>query len=197
MWRDRDGDAMDFYDLKGVAEALLAGVRADGVCFQPAVHPTYRPGRTAEIQAGGRRIGVLGELHPRVRGAWGLLETLPVLLADIDLVALREASGDVTRVDDVPRFPASVEDLAIVVNDDVPAAEVELAVRRAGGSLLREVRLFDVYRGEQVGANKKSLAYSLTYQAEDRTLSDKDVEKLRSRIIRAVEGQLGATVRKR
>jgi phenylalanyl-tRNA synthetase beta chain len=78
----------------------------------------------------------------------------------------------------------------------VKAADVELVLRRAGGNLLRDIRLFDVYRGEQVGAGKKSLAYSLTYQADDRTLSDKDVEKLRAKLIRAVEGQLGASVRK-
>lgn len=207
-WRDsvaRDGgsgntgrpdESLDFFDLKGVVEALLAGLRIDGARFEAAAHPTYRPGRTAVISVGDRQVGVLGELHPRVSEAWGLPEGQPALVADFDLAALREVAGEVERVSDVPRFPATIEDLALVVDEGVPAADVEAAVRRAGGSLLRGLQLFDVYRGEQIGAGKKSLAYSLSYQADDRTLSDKDVEKLRAKIIRAVEAQLGATVRR-
>jgi phenylalanyl-tRNA synthetase beta chain len=127
---------------------------------------------------------------------WALPADRPVLIADFDLEALRRAVAKDYVVRDVPRFPATIEDLAIVVNEDVPAATVVQVIRQAGGALLRDVRLFDVYRSEQIGAGKKSLAYSLTYQAEDRTLTDKDVEKLRAKIIRAVEGQLGATVRR-
>ena len=84
----------------------------------------------------------------------------------------------------------------MIVDDAVKAADIESALRRAGGNLLSKVELFDVYRGEQVGAGKKSMAYSLTYQAEDRTLGDKDVEKQRNKIVRSLEAQLGATIRK-
>jgi phenylalanyl-tRNA synthetase beta chain len=97
---------------------------------------------------------------------------------------------------DLPRFPAVIEDLSIIVPEEMRAAEVVRIIHQAGGGLLRAARLFDVYRGEQVGAGKKSLAYSLTYQAEDRTLTDKDVEKVRAQIIRALEGQHGAIVRR-
>ena len=83
----------------------------------------------------------------------------------------------------------------MVVNEDVPAAQVEQTIRRAGGNLLRNVSLFDVYHGEQLGNGKKSLAYALTYQAEDRTLTNTDIEKPRNKIIRALEGQLGGTIR--
>jgi phenylalanyl-tRNA synthetase beta chain len=187
---------LDFYDLKGVIQALLDGLRVSSATFEAAAHPTYYPGRAAAICVKDQRIGRFGELHPRVREALDLPAGQPTLIADVDLVALRMAADAVKTIQDVPRFPATVEDLAIVVNDDVKAADVELILRRAGGNLLRGVRLFDVYRGEQIGAGKKSLAYSLTYQADDRTLSDKDVEKLRAKLIRAVEGQLGASVRK-
>jgi phenylalanyl-tRNA synthetase beta chain len=195
-WQAGNTVTMDFFDLKGVIEAVLGELHVAGATFQPASHPTFYPGRAASIQSPAGQIGVLGELHPRVREQWSFDANTPVLLADIDLVALRQAAGGARTIQDVPRFPATVEDLAIVVNDDVPAADVELALRRAGGNLLRGVSLFDVYRGEQAGAGKKSLAFSLTYQADDRTLGEKDVEKLRAKLIRAVEGQLGATVRK-
>lgn len=195
-WRGSTVASMDFFDLKGVIEALLRELHVEGATFVPATHPTFYPGRAAAIQTEDAQVGVFGELHPKVREQWGFDADKPVLLADIDMVALQKAAGGARAIQDVPRFPATVEDLAMVVNEDVPAADVELALRRAGGNLLRGIALFDVYRGEQIGAGKKSLAYSLTYQAGDRTLGEKDVEKLRAKLIRAVEGQLGATVRK-
>lgn len=196
VWRGGNAPNMDFFDLKGVIETLLRELHVEGATFQPAAHPTLYPGRAAAIQTKAAQLGLLGELHPKVREQWGFDASAPVLLADLDVMALRQAAGGARTIQDVPRFPATVEDLAIVVNEDVPAADVEMTLQRAGGNLLRGIALFDVYRGEQLGAGKKSLAYSLTYQADDRTLGEKDVEKLRAKLIRAVEGQLGATVRK-
>jgi phenylalanyl-tRNA synthetase beta chain len=205
-WNHHSSDpasAMDFYDLKGVIESLLDGLHVSAT-YEAAEHPTFFSGRTAAIngQRGKEtfRLGIFGELHPRVREAWSLgapdvPDEQPVLIAELDMAALRQAANAAPMIQDVPRFPATMEDLAVVVNEDVKAADVERAIGRAGGELLRDVRLFDVYRGEQIGAGKKSLAYSLTYQADDRTLTDKDVEKVRTKIIRAVETQLGATVR--
>ncbi|PJF47322.1 MAG: phenylalanine--tRNA ligase subunit beta [Candidatus Thermofonsia Clade 3 bacterium] len=201
-WRTHNADGapvMDFYDLKGVVESLLDGLHLGEVTYEPTTHPTYYPGRTAAVRAcdaSGMLLGLLGELHPRVRDAWGLPADRPVLIADFDLEALRHAAARDYAIRDLPRFPATIEDLAIVVDEAVPAAAVARTIRQAGGALLRDLRLFDVYRGEQIGSGKKSLAYSLTYQAEDRTLTDKDVETLRAKIIRALEGQLGATVRR-
>jgi phenylalanyl-tRNA synthetase beta chain len=191
-----DSNAFDFFDLKGVLETMLGGLAVENTTFAAISHPTFYPGRTAAILVDGTQVGIFGELHPKVRETWDLPADAPVLLADLDVVALRAAASGTRTLVEVPRFPATIEDLAIVVNDDVTAADVELALRRAGGALLRGITLFDVYRGEQVGAGKKSLAYSLTYQADDRTLTEKDVEKLRAKLIRAMEGQFGATVRK-
>ncbi|MCS7054967.1 MAG: phenylalanine--tRNA ligase subunit beta [Thermoflexales bacterium] len=201
-WRSgspANSPVMDFYDLKGVIESLLDGLHIGEVTYEATTHPTYHPGRTALVRACDAQrtpLGVFGELHPRVREAWALPADRPALIADFDLEALRLATPKDYAVRDVPRFPAVIEDLAIVVDESVPADAVAQAIRQAGGALLRDVRLFDVYRGEQIASGKKSLAYSLSYQAEDRTLTDKDVEKLRAKIIRAVEGQLGATVRR-
>jgi phenylalanyl-tRNA synthetase beta chain len=197
-WRGAgaDADPLDFYDLKGVVEALLDGLHIREVAFEPASHPSLYPGRAAAAVARGQRLGLLGEMHPRVREAWDASLDQPVLLADLDLAALRQAAGSLAGTQDVPRFPAVNEDLAVVVAEDVTAASVERVIRTAGGALLRGARLFDVFRGEQIGAGRKSLAYALTYQAEDRTLTDKEVEKARNKIIRVVESQLGATVRR-
>lgn len=192
------GAAMDFFALKGIVEAMLSTMGIVGARVEAAAHPTCHPGRAAALlSASGNRLGLLGELHPRARAAFGLPEQPPAFIADLDVVALRAASSTANReVADPPRFPAVVEDLAIVVSEDVSASQVEETLHKAGGALLRGVRLFDVFRGEQLGENRKSLAYSLTYQAEDRTLTDKDIEKPRAKIIRAIEGQLGGSIRK-
>ncbi|MCL5994521.1 MAG: phenylalanine--tRNA ligase subunit beta [Chloroflexi bacterium] len=200
-WRQTDAGVLDFYDLKGVVESLFDGLHIHGVRFEPVDQPIFYPGRVAAacIEQKGRgaiQLGVLGELHPRVREAWDLPAGQPVLIADFDMAALQSVWVERVAVKDVPRFPAVNEDLAVVVNEDVSAAQVEQTIRRAGGSLLRDVRLFDIYRGEQTGAGKKSLAYALTYQADDRTLTDNEVERQRGKIIRALESQLGGAVRR-
>jgi len=188
---------LDFFDLKGVVQSLLSGLHIHDARYEPVEHPTYRPGRTAAIVVEGQRIGWLGEIHPLVREAWDFATAAPVMLADIDLAALRAlAEGRAVAVSDVPRFPAIHEDLAVIVDEALPAEAVERAIRVAGGSLLGEIRLFDVFRGEQIGADKKSLAYALTYRADDRTLTDKEAEKVRNKIIRSLEGQLGGLVRR-
>ena len=197
-WSNKTATVMDFFDLKGVIATLLEGLKLSP-SYESASHPTYYPGRVANIVAGSgkntQQLGVFGELHPKVREDWGL-PNQPVLIADLDLVALQAALGQPKLIHDVPRFPAVQEDLAVIVDEGVKAADIETALLRAGGNLLAKVELFDVYRGEQIGGGKKSMAYSLTYRAEDRTLSDKDVEKQRSKIIRSLEAQLGAAIRK-
>ncbi len=129
-----------------------------------------------------------------MREAFDLPEK-PVLVADIDLDALLADVSDLYPVQPVASYPAIYQDIAIVVHEDVPAADVERVIRQAGGTLLRDVRLFDVYRGEQIGANQKSLAYALTFQAQDRTLRDRDADAMRARIVRALEEAFGAQLR--
>ncbi|MCS7059820.1 MAG: phenylalanine--tRNA ligase subunit beta [Anaerolineae bacterium] len=188
---------LDFFDLKGIVEALVKGLHIDNARFEPVEHLTWRPGRTAAICIDDQRVGVFGELHPLVREAWDLPAGAPVLLADVDLVALRlAAERRAMQVVDVPRFPAIHEDLAVIVDESVSAETVERTIRAAGGHLLSDARLFDVFRGEQIGPGRKSLAYALTYRAPDRTLTDKEAEKVRNKIIRSLEGQLGGLVRR-
>src|SRR5205085_9614485 len=133
-------------------------------------HPSYRPGRTARLRLNGQALGWLGEVHPLVREKYDLPNSgQPVLAADLDLEWLLSQVDERYAVSAVPEYPPVKEDLAVIVDDGVPAAKVQAAIAAAGGALLADITLFDVYRGEQLGAGKKSLGYRLTFQAMDRT----------------------------
>ena len=193
-WQGADSTSMDFFDLKGVLERVFEGLHISGVQYQPGAHPSFHPGKCAEIRINGQPVGVMGELHPLVVENYDFPET-PVLAADLDLRAITAAVPRLFNVRGVPTQPPILEDIAIVVDEDIPAGTVEALIRQTGGKRVTEVRLFDVYRGEQIGAGKKSLAYSLTYQDPQRTLTDKDAAKIRNKIIRRLERELGAQLR--
>ena len=193
-WLGHDASPLGFFDIKGVAEALIARLRLADVKWERGQHPALHPGRTARLVAGGREIGLVGELHPQVRAAFDLPEQ-PVALLELDLDALLAGWTDAHEMADLSSQPPIYEDLALLVDDAVPAAQVADMIRQTGGKLLNDVRLFDVYRGGQVPAGKKSLAYALTYQASDRTLTDEDTKKLRGKIVARLEGELGASLR--
>ena len=193
-WQPGDEGRLDFFDLKGILGQALAAMHIAAVGWHPAEHPAFHPGKCAEVFAGERRLGVLGELHPNLRGRFDLGEG-PVAAAELDLPAVLEGAADRTDVAPVPAYPPVLEDLAFILNEDVPAAKVEAALNAAGGELLSQVRLFDVFRGEQLGPGKKSLAYSLVYQAPDRTLTDAEVAGLRARIVADRETSRGAKLR--
>jgi phenylalanyl-tRNA synthetase beta chain len=184
---------MDFFDLKGMIEELMAALHLPGT-YAKAEHPSFHPNRAARLTVGEREIGVFGELHPEVQAEYGLGPG-PVLAADLDLETLLADSVDNYPARPVSRYPAIVEDLAVIVDDAVPAADLEAAIVAAGGPRLAEVRLFDVFRGDQVGAGKKSLAYRLTYQSDEGTLTDKDAARMRQKILKNLEDKTGAVLR--
>ena len=185
---------MDFFDLKGIVDALCDELNLQNVSFAPVGHPTLKPGRTATLSVEGVEAGVLGEVHPDVCEAFGL-GARRVCLAELNLEKLLASAGRPVQVAPISSYPAVYEDLAIVVDESVPAAEVQALIQRSGGPMLVDIELFDLYRGEQIGAGKKSLAYALTYQAEDRTLDAKAATRIRTRIVRSLERELGATLR--
>ncbi len=189
----QDRTPVDFYDLKGVVETLLTGLGLKGT-FEPGKHPAFHPGRCAQVSVGDDVVGVMGELHPLVREPFDL-PAQPVCALEFDLDRLLAAWGAPRRMASISVHPPVYEDLAVVVDEGLPAVRVRDLIAQTGSSLVRSVVLFDVYRGEQVGAGKKSLAYRLTYQADDRTLTDREVAKLRGKIIRRLERELGATLR--
>lgn len=195
-WQGADVQPMDFFDLKGVVEALTNGLHLAGVMYESGAHPSLMPGRTAKLLVDGKHAGWLGELHPLVREKFDLPNP-SVLVADLDLEVLLAKAMERERypVSAVPAFPPVKEDLAVIVNEDVPGARVQALIETTGGKLLTEVVLFDVYRGAQAGVGKKSLAYRLTYQAPDRTLTDSEVAKARGKIVKRLQEELGATLR--
>ena len=195
-WGHSDGATLDFLDLKGVLDAFFADLHVP-VSYEAASHPTYRPGRTARLMAGEKQIGVMGELHPAVVKGFEVRAERgqAVLGADLDLEALLPLIPDHYRYTPLPAYPPVREDLALVVDASVPAAAVEEALRRSGGALLKDVALFDVYEGSQLPKGKKSLAYHLTFQAPNRTLTDEDVSKQRGRLLKLLDQQLGAKLR--
>lgn len=192
---DRQVTPLGFYDLKGVVEALLAGLGLSGT-FERGQHPAFHPGRCAQVSVNGTVLGVMGELHPLVREAFDLPEQ-PVAALEFDMEALLGLWGAPRRMTPISLHPPLYEDLAVVVDEETPAVRVRDLIAQTGAPLLRSVVLFDVYRGEQSGPGKKSLAYRLTYQADDRTLTDQDVARVREKIIRRLEREVGAAIRGR
>ncbi len=193
-WQGADRAPMGFFDLKGVVETLLNGLHLSEVTYEPTAHPSFMPGRTARLLLDGKHAGWLGELHPLVREKFDL-PAQAVLAADLDLELLLANVNERYPVSAVPDYPPVKEDLAVIVNEDVPGARVQALIEAAGGDLLAGVALFDLYRGPQAGAGKKSLAYSLTYQASDRTLNDFEAAKVRAKIMKKLEEEVGAVLR--
>ena len=187
---------MDFFDLKGVVEALGEGIGAD-LRFRAGEAPGFRPGRTARVTLGDVDVGVVGELHPLAveRYEIRLDKEQTVLVADIELDVLLGALQRTFKVEPVPVYPAVREDLALVVDASLPADTVREELQKAGAPLLVDVQLFDVYQGEHMEAGKKSLAYHLTFQSPNKTLKDKEVHKQRARILKQVEKTVGAVLR--
>jgi phenylalanyl-tRNA synthetase beta chain len=173
---------------------LLQALHVPEAEFESGEHPSFHPGKCARVIVAGHMLGILGELHPSLRQRYELPETA-IVAADLDVDALLGLIPPRHSVTPTPSFPPVLEDLAIVVDESAPAASVEEVIRQAGGPLLAEVRLFDLYRGGAIGAGKKSLAYGLTYQAADRTLTDTEVAALRKTIVRALAEKLGAQLR--
>jgi phenylalanyl-tRNA synthetase beta chain len=193
-WQGADRAPMDFFDLKGIVEALLTGLHVENAAYEPGEHPTFLPRRTARLLIDGQQAGWLGELHPQVREQFDL-PAQTVLAAELDLELILAKVDERHPVKPVPEFPAVIEDIAVIVDEAVPGARVQSAIEAAGGALLDGVTLFDVYRGEQIGAGRKSLAYRLTYQAFDRTLTDSDAAKVRAKIVKRLQDELGAALR--
>jgi phenylalanyl-tRNA synthetase beta chain len=192
-WDVKDSPTSDFYDMKGRIELLLRGLHYTDVSYIPTDSVAYlHPGKAAEVRVNGQVVGVFGELHPLVKDKYKV-GNAPLIVAEFDLEKLRSMSPTYSIVP-VSEFPPVYEDIAVIVDELVPAARVEALIRQTGGKTVADVRLFDVYRGEQIGAGKKSLAYSLTYQS-DKTMTDAEAAAIRNKIVKRLEYEVGAKLR--
>ena len=187
----------DFFDGKGVLESIARELACPKVRFRAVSAdeaPQLQPGRAAEMMSNGAVIGWVGEVHPLVCDAFDA--AAPVVAFELDMAALTRASRPARDYVDVPTFPAVTVDQALVVAEDVSHEKLVQVMTSAGGKLLESVALFDVYRdAERVGTGKKSMAYSLTYRAADRTLTSEEVERAHGKLVDKVQKATGAEVR--
>ena len=193
-WGGEAAAEMDFFDLKGVVESLLHALHIDNFAFVRGTHSSFHPGRSADLLVAGDKIGSFGEIHPEVASRFKLTDA-KTLYGEFALEPLIRAHQRLHEIEALPTTPALLEDIALVVNADMPAGEVEAVIRQAGGRLLKDALLFDVYTGDQIPPGKKSLAYALTYQDEQSTLTDKNAARLRKKIIGAARHRLKAELR--
>ena len=183
---------LDFFDVKGDLEAVLGllGLK-QAVGFAPARHPALHPGQTAALRWQDTEWGRVGALHPRLATALDLAG--PVMLFELRLALLEHAR--IPRFEPLSRYPAIRRDIAVVVDDAVPARKVVEVIGQAGSDVLKDLQLFDVYRGERIDSGKKSLAVGLFLQAESRTLTDAEVDAAVGDIVAALESGLDARLR--
>ena len=199
-WQDSPSDqpeTMDFFDLKGILESFLAGVGILGTRFtHPATMvPHLHPGRQALLLGPqGQTWGSIGELHPRLAGAQDASGPR-ILLAELEIAPLQAAFRETPRVKPVPRFPAALRDIAVIVDSATTAGELHEAILEAGGGLVAACRLFDLFSGQGIAPGKKSIAFALGYQASDRTLADKEIDQAHRKVEEHLRKKFGAQVR--
>jgi phenylalanyl-tRNA synthetase beta chain len=189
-------DEMDFFDLKGVIEVLLDRLGYKQTVVDYRARPdteTFSP-RCAEVWVNGQKVGIMGELHPSVRAAYGL-PNVRISLAELDIEALVKPHWGLDPMIPISNYPQVVEDLAFEVTEEVTVRRIIDTIRATADARLVNIDLFDLYRGEPLAVGNKSLAFRLTYQSNDRPLTEKEVTHLRQRIVSAVEKETGGKLR--
>ena len=188
------GGGMDFFQLKGAVERILAGLRISDVTFEAeSENPSYHPGRCAKVYAGGKLLGVLGQIHPLAAANYGVDAEL--YTAELQLDGMLAARGVTPVYTPLPRFPAVTRDVAIVCSADIPVAKLSACILAAGGQYLKGCELFDVYTGAPIPAGYKSVAFSLTLRADDQTLTDDHAEETMQSVLKALKETFNATIR--
>ena len=188
------GDNANFFSLKGELEAVFAALRTRKASYTAVSdNPSYHPGRCAKVTVDGVDVGFLGQVHPLVAKNYGL--DCEVYCAEISFTKLLELLLPEVTYTPLPKYPSVTRDLAMVCDESLTVAQAENVITAAGGKLLRSVRLFDIYRGANIGEGKKSLAFALELRADDRTLTDADSEGVITKVLNALREQCGAVLR--
>jgi phenylalanyl-tRNA synthetase beta chain len=185
---------LDFFDIKGVIEALTGDLHLREVSYRPSRAAYLHPGRAAELVIAGKAVGSFGQMHPRVAEHYKLGDRSD-LAGELDLEAILAAVPEGYAYSPVPQFPPALRDIAVIVEEGISCDKVVAEMRAGGGDLLRHVRLFDLYRGSSIPDGTKSLAFALTYQADDRTLTDKEIDRAHKKIEDRLKHVLKAQIR--
>jgi phenylalanyl-tRNA synthetase beta chain len=191
-WRG-DATPWDFFAVKGIVEAMFASLGLSPPSFAAATGAPFHPTRAATLGSHQATLGAMGEIHPRVCERWNVPEG--TVAFEIALAPVLAALPERAKVAELPRFPGVYLDLAVVVNESVRADEISSIIEESGAPEVVDVRLFDLYRGEQVPAGKKSLAYALELRVADRTLTDAEAAEVRDRIVKVLSERTGAALR--
>ena len=186
-------DMVDFYDAKGIIEELLANLRVTRYTVEAGTHYAMHPGKTALFKKGRDVIATVGEVHPAVLSAYGI--TKPVYIFELDATTVMKYMAKDLKYKALPKYPATSRDLAMLVDVDVNAADIEKAMTKAAGQNLTQITLFDVYTGKQVEEGQKSLAFSLTFQSNDKTLTDAEIDPAIEKIVAKLQKDFNANLR--
>ena len=188
------GQNTSFFSLKGELEAIFKGLNVKKAVYTAVNdNPTYHPGRCAKVTVDGVDVGYMGQIHPVVASNYGM--DMDVYAVEVSLTKLYDLLLPEATYVPLPKYPAVTRDLALLCDESVTVGQAQEVIAKAGGKLLRDVQLFDIYRGTGVPEGKKSLAFSLILRADDRTLTDTDSEGVISKVLSAVQDKLGATLR--
>lgn len=190
---NQTNDMVDFYDAKGIIEELLANLRVTRYTVEAGTHYAMHPGKTALFKKGRDVIATVGEVHPAVLSAYGI--TKPVYIFELDATTVMKYMPKDLKYKALPKYPATSRDLAMLVDVDVNAADIEKAMTKAAGQNLTQITLFDVYTGKQVEEGKKSLAFSLTFQSNDKTLTDAEIDPAIEKIVAKLQKDFNANLR--
>ena len=190
---------VDFYTIKGMVEELLDKCGApEYEVSRPGENCTFgeidafHPGRTAVITIDGREIAVFGELHPETLENYGI--SCRAYAAKVNIPELMELCTEQKTYKPLPKFPATTRDLSLICDDELPAAVIEKTIRKAAGAILESVTLFDIYKGQQIEAGKKSISYSMTLRSHEGTLTDEQADKTMEKVLKALK-EAGAELR--
>ena len=189
------GNNIDFYSFKGIIENVLEVTNINKYEIEKEQKNTiYHPGRTANIKVGKDIIATFGEVHPIVLDNFSINKR--VYLAEINIDKITTYSKENKKYEEVAKFPAVERDIAITVDENIEVGEIEKIIAKKAKKILESAKLFDIYRNEKLGANKKSVAYSLIFRDKKKTLNDDEINKLMQEILKELEEKLGAELRK-
>lgn len=185
---------VDFFDLKGACESLFNALNITNVKYRAETeNPIYHPGRCAEIIINGKNAGTIGEIHPNVAHKFNI-ET-KCYVGEISLKAIFNAIDNNIKFNPLPKFPAVTRDIAMLVNKEVPVADIEEIITKASGKLLDTIKLFDIYEGSQIPEGKKSVAYAISFRAQDRNLTNEEINVIFEKILKKLEAGVNAQLR--